>query len=463
MSERENLLSEFASIMLRAAYDGKLDGKRLMIDENVVGINGPRSGALEMLAGFDSGRLINALAANDCALARQLIPWNFKLDPSVYMSGRFVRVEAGWPDRLAETDVRVSALRTALVMDHIMRKSGRWLAGKCEDGRVAVPLLGGDAPHLAVSGVTRSGKTVTLRSMIAQLSERHTPMVLIDGKNGDGLRGLDRLPGVIGPLASDVETARGALSWALLEMSKRYENPERDRSLLLVAIDEVQELNKDKAFSQMVERIATQGGAAGLSLVLATQHPSVDNFGGPVTKRQIGQHIALRVTDADASRVAMGRSEPRADRLLGCGDAWIERGGEECQRVQIAMYDERKIVGMLTDGRMFEEWPEVATEEALPDKWPGAAELGAAIVLVQRDASTGKDRYLRALRDEFDLPGMSNDRAVKLLKYARQVNDTISSVRPVENAHPDVIMLPGKTRRTVGPRKRTDGRTGGTA
>jgi hypothetical protein len=462
---REPYLTEFASIVLRAAHDGKLDGRPLTIDEHVTAINGPRAGALEMYAGLDAGRLLNALNANDAAIARQLIPWDFKLDPTAYMSGRYVRLEAGWPDQLAERKIMLDPMRGARVMDYVLKKPGRWVAGKNEASRAVVPYIGDDTPHCAVSGVTRSGKTIALRSMIAQLAERRTQMVLIDGKTGDGLRGLDCMPGVVGPLAADLVSAKAALSWALSEMTHRYEQPGLPRNLLAVFIDEVQEFNKDKCFTAMVERIAAQGGAAGVSLVLATQHPSVENFGGPITKRQIGLHIALRVTDADASRVALGRSTPRADSLMGSGDAWIAHNGE-CQRCQIAIYDERHLAEMQTSNRQLLDWPEFDAEDALPDRWPGADELGAAIVLVSNDPSLGRQRFLSALKDDpFNLPGMSNDRANNLLKYARAINDVIQqhqpSVRPVEDAPSPPVQKAPKARRTGSGHARTDGRTAG--
>lgn len=463
IDQREMYLTQFADVTLRAAYDGRLGGKPIKIDPNITAINGPRAGGLEMYAGFDAGRLIDALNASESAIARQLVPWNFKLDPSVYMSGRYVRLEAGWPDALAERDIPLDPMRTAKVVRKVMAKPGRWVAGKNEASHAVIPSIGGDTPHIAISGISGSGKSVTQRSMIAQLSERHdVQLVLIDGKNGDGLRRLDHLPGVVGPLATDLETARDALSWVLSEMIDRYEHPDRPRELLAVFVDEVQEFNKDRAFCAMIERIAAQGRSAGISLVLATQHPSVENFGGPVTKRQIGLYIALRVTDADASRVALGRSTPRADALLGCGDAWIVRGGDECQRCQIARFDERRIDAMQIGHRQFDDWPEYNAEDDLPDRWPSAEELSAAIVLLNVDSTIGRQRFIAALKaPPFNLPGMSNDRANNLLKYARQVNESLSahvSVRPLLDTPPqDAQKQENRRSRTGSTRRRTDG------
>src|SRR5512135_2649768 len=207
LDPRHTLLQQWAGAIDQAARLGALSGDKPIVIREIGTIAGPRAGALEFDAGFDAGRLLRALAADDMALTRQFVPWAFVGQPAVYMLGRSVRVEAGWNDALAQKMISVRQLNTR------PNGSGRWVAGMNEQGRVVNLHLSDTAPHFLVAGTTGSGKSVCLRSTVTQLSQRSDHLVLIDGKFGDGLRGLDHLPGVVGPLALDIETARAALAW----------------------------------------------------------------------------------------------------------------------------------------------------------------------------------------------------------------------------------------------------------
>lgn len=413
IDQRQPLLNQWASAIDRAARVGALtsDTKAIAIRE-IGAIAGPRAGALELDAGFDAGRLLRALAADDMALTRQFVPWLFVGQPAVYMLGRFVRIEAGWDDGLAQKTISVKQLNAR------PNGSGRWLAGMNERGRSVVLHLSDNAPHFLVSGTTGSGKSVCLRSMVTQLSQRGDRLVLIDGKFGEGLRGLDHLPGIVGPLATDSEAARSALAWVVAEMVRRYEQGDTEAARLCVVIDEVQELISDAATAEMVRRIAAQGRAAHVSIILATQHPTTKALGDDASiKRNVTGRIALRVADYKASEVAIGQNSPRADWLLGAGDAYAVVPGQ-VQRVQIAYYERREIERLLTATPAISEWP-IFEAEALPSggaAWPGGDEVGAALLSAQR--GEGRAKFQRAAR-EAGLKVSDNNRAVKLLGLAR--------------------------------------------
>jgi hypothetical protein len=428
--QRHTLLNQWATAIDKAARAGALssDGKPIEIKE-IGTIAGPRAGALELSAGFDAGRLLRALAADDMALTRQFVPWAFMGQPSVYMQGRYVRVEAGWDDSNAQKAISVRQMNSR------PNGSGRWLAGMNERGRAVVLHLSDIAPHFLIAGTTGSGKSVALRSIVAQLAQRGDRLVLIDGKYGEGLRGLDHLPGVVGPLAAEIDTARSALAWVVAEMVRRYEHGETDPARLCVVIDEVQELITDTTIAEMVRRIAAQGRAAHVSIILATQHPTTKALGDEASiKRNVTGRIALRVADYKASEVAIGQSTPRADWLLGSGDAYAVVPGQ-CHRIQIAYYERREIERLLTATPAIGEWPvfEVAALPSGSPAWPTGAEVGAALLSAQRDE--GRVKYQRFLKDN----GLSvaNDKAVKLLGLARDatrwLEDQGYAVRPSDD------------------------------
>ena len=253
--------------------------------------------------------------------------------------------------------------------------------------------------------------------MVTQLAMICDRLILIDGKFGEGLRDLDHLPNVIGPLASDLDTTRSALAWAVAEMTRRYEQHDTESARLAVVIDEVQEFSDDPATVEMIRRIAAQGRAMRVSIILATQHPTINAFGDATIKRNASGRIALRVADAKSSEVAIGQSTPRADHLLGAGDAFAIVPGT-IQRVQIAYLTRHEIAQALTAKPMLETWPTFEAEAlSNPAGWPSGNEVGAALISAKR--SEGRTKFVRALQAA-GLPGMSPERAVKLLKLARE-------------------------------------------
>lgn len=112
--QRDALITQWAHAIDQATRSGALFGdvsKAIALRE-IGTITGPRAGALELDAGLGAGRLLRVLSSDDGAILRQFIPWNFTGDPVCYMSGRYVRIEAGWPDHLAERAIKVSDLNT---------------------------------------------------------------------------------------------------------------------------------------------------------------------------------------------------------------------------------------------------------------------------------------------------------------------------------------------------------------
>ncbi len=409
---RHTLLQQWAGAIDQAARLGALSGEKPIVIREIGTIAGPRAGALEFDAGLDSGRLLRALAADDMALTRQFVPWPFVGQPAVYMQGRYVRLEAGWEDALAQKSISVRQMNAR------PHGSGRWLCGMNERGRAVILHLSDLAPHFLIAGTTGSGKSVCLSSIVTQLSQRGNRLVLIDGKFGEGLRGLDHLSGVVGPLAADIDTARSALAWILAEIVKRYTQDDVDTARLVVVVDEVQELISDSAIVEMIRRIAAQGRAAQTSIILATQHPTAKAFGDDASiKRNVTGRIALRTVDYKASEVAIGQATPRADWLLGSGDAYAVVPGQ-VQRVQIAYMERREIERLLTATPVLSEWPTFEAE-SLPSNsavWPKGDEVGAALLSAQR--GEGRAKFQRAAR-EAGLKVSDNNRAVKLLGLAR--------------------------------------------
>ena len=419
---REELLRGWARYLADAARSGALTGKPCPV-ARVETISGPRAGALEIFAGLSSGHLLRALSKNDAAALRQFVPWAFAGDPQCFMSGRFVRAEAAWPDELSERMIRLGDLGK-----HPLG-GGRWVAGKSESGATILPGLNDQTPHFLVSGATGSGKSVALRAAVLQLSaDPANDLVLIDGKMGESLRAVERLPGVVGPVATDGPSARAALGFAAAEMRQRYEAGYHDGRVIVV-FDEFQEMAGDAVVSDLLRKLAAQGRAAGVHLLAATQHPVVKMFGDPSTRRNLTGKVALRVSDPDASRVAVGGASPRADHLLGAGDLYLVGPGA-CHRVQGCFVDEREITAGEQGGPAwrFQRWPDYEPEDVgqeLPNvgwRYTGD-ELAVAVIAAAHN--DGRPTMINRLVDA-GLPRPGAERAIRLLNLGRDTNDGLN-------------------------------------
>jgi len=234
---------------------------------------------------------------------------------------------------------------------------------------------------------------------------------------------LDHLPGVIGPLVTTIDEARAALAYAAAEMRRRYDQHITDAPIWAVVIDEIQELSNDPACVELIRQLTAQGRAARVHVVLATQHPINDAFGDSTIKRNVTGRIALRVSDAKASEVSIGQSTPRADWLLGAGDAYAITPGN-IQRTQIAYIAKPDIDRACIAQPAISVWPDFVSEQALPS---GATFTGAelAISLAAAYRGDGRPAMIKALEAaQLGKPG--GDRARRLLGIGR---DQLAALR----------------------------------
>jgi hypothetical protein len=352
---RNALLRTWAARIETSANKKLLTGTPCPIRECRM-ICGPRAGALELDADLYAGKLLRALSRSECAALRHLIPdeWEFTGEPQAFMRGRWLRVEVGWPDELADSMIRLGQINKRPVGD------GRWALGLDELGRTVVGWLSDKTPHILVAGTSGSGKSVTVQGMALQFSiAGDVDMVLCDGKGGESLRKVARLPGVLGPCAVEGPEVRGALGWACAEMTRRYNSGTNGHKRLAVFVDEFQTFNEDEVIVSLLSRLTAQGRAANVHAILATQNPRTDSYGDPTIPRNIVGRIALCVTDYAASNVAVGGNIPRADKLQMQGDSYYLRPGA-CYRTQIAYVDEQEITAGMGDSPdwRFTRWPD---------------------------------------------------------------------------------------------------------
>ena len=371
---RQYELNRFAEYVMLAIQAGQWTGGRTCTVEACNAIAGPRAGALELLVGMDAGAILSTLSANSSARLRRAIPWDFTGDPQAYMSGRYLRLEAGWPDGLARTMIRLRDI------SHKPERGDSWVAGESEQGAVLRPHLDDKSPHWLFAGQTGAGKSVALTNAVIQLCQfQENTLVLIDGKYGENLKRLERLPGVVGPCAVELSEARAAMAWAVAQMKRRYQDGADGR--VVVVLDEIQELVQDGVIVDLMRKITAQGRGAGVHFICSTQHPTVDAFGDASIRRNLAGKLAMKVGDPDASRVSVGGNTPRADYLLGDGDTYLVKPGTQA-RIQGAYVDQSDVDAAMdkANGRggawQFEQWADVDALDVATDQLPASGNGG---------------------------------------------------------------------------------------
>jgi hypothetical protein len=344
------LLKTSGAALYHAALAGHLNNGKPIEMQPPTAVAGPRAGALEVYAGLDTANLLRLLSEHDCATAAQFIPWEFN-KASVYMTGRRIRIEAPWPDGLANKDVRITELNRRPA------HSGQFVLGMTEFGSTALLQIDDTRPHVLVAGTTGSGKTTATKTALVQLSQYGDLIILLDGKGGQSLRGFDHLPGVIGPLVTTIDDARAALAYAVSEMTRRQASMTGREQRIYVIVEEISTFIEDGVIVAMIKQIAQQGRESKVHLILTTQRPTAATLGDPAIKLNTPSRVAMHVPDASSSIIVTGRSDIRADYLGDRGDAYaISPTG--VARLQVGYFSPHEIDRVLTEQPELTDWPD---------------------------------------------------------------------------------------------------------
>jgi DNA segregation ATPase FtsK/SpoIIIE-like protein len=265
-----------------------------------------------------------------------------------------------------------------------------------------------------------------MRSALAQLAQDpENRLVFIDGKYGDGLGVVSHLPHLAGPMATDVESVKRALSWSVVEMKRRYQTGDK-QGRIIVAVDEIQEFtgqSGDDAIVAMMRTLVSQGRGARVHVLAGTQNPTAKAFSDTDTQRNLVGRVALHAFNYKHSEALVGGPSPRADYLLGAGDGYTLTPGA-IYRAQLAYVPEADLERLNGAEPEMPEWPEFDAEAAgtlAEDDSTGwqysGPELGVA--LIQAHLGNGRPTLQRAL-DNAGLGRPGSGRAERLLGLGRE-------------------------------------------
>jgi DNA segregation ATPase FtsK/SpoIIIE, S-DNA-T family len=283
--------------------------------------------------------------------------------------------------------------------------------GKNLEGEPVVADLA-QMPHLLIAGVTGSGKSVCINSIITSLIYAHPPerlkLLMVDPKMVE-LSMYGALPHLGHDVVTSNRRAASALNWAVREMERRYvllhanharnvadfnrkveqkkplkgpretlaspgQSPGIQRELPLDAeytggvlpyvvliIDELADLilTVQSEIEIPLATLAQKARAIGIHLVLATQRPSVNVITGLI-KANFPCRIAFRVSAKVDSRTILDQNG--AETLLGNGDMlFLPPGKSELVRVQGAFISTDETERLM---EWYHEHPSEASEKA---------------------------------------------------------------------------------------------------
>lgn len=304
-------------------------------------------------------------------------------DIKLNLAAADIRIEAPIPGKAA-VGIEIPNKENAAVMfrdlieDESFTKFPSDIAfavGKDISGQVMVADIG-KMPHLLIAGATGSGKSVCINTIIMSILYKANPedvkMIMIDPKVVE-LTAYNGIPHLLIPVVTDPKKAAGALNWAVIEMTKRYqlfaEYNVRNLKGYNKKIEEVQaQLGKEEGESELkklpqivvivdeladlmmvahgevedaIVRLSQLARAAGIHLVIATQRPSVDVITGLI-KANVPSRIAFAVSSLVDSRTILDMSG--AEKLLGKGDMlFYPTGLPKPVRVQGAFVSDEEV------------------------------------------------------------------------------------------------------------------------
>lgn len=273
-----------------------------------------------------------------------------------------------------------------------------------------------DGPHGLVAGMTGSGKSEFLQSLVASLACSYAPsrinFVLVDYKGGSAFRSCQFLPHTVG-FFTDLDGHLAERAMVSLEAELAYRehvitaeggakdlaefrrcSPASAPPSLLIVVDEFAFLKKEvPEFVDRLVDVAQRGRSLGVHLILATQRPGSvvsDDIRGNANLR-----VALRVASPEDSKEVIDRADAVAIGKDLPGRAYVKTGHGSVRAVQSAY------VG--GDSRALE-----TTGTSLAKTFMGTGSEQRALAIAMRTGSedvTDLDRIVVASQEAFATSG----------------------------------------------------------
>lgn len=235
--------------------------------------------------------------------------------------------------------------------DNLDYTSSKFILGENLKGKVIIDIS--KTPHLLIGGITGSGKSVLIDSLIYQAIKKGYTLRICDPKQTE-FNNWNNLTIITNSwltkgykveqckVSKTLEDALNDLKEIENELNKRniifsnyycknideynkkmisYNKQYLPLSHIIYIFDEIVELSitKDKEIAKEIEniltKIATRGRSAGVHLILSTQRPDCDLLKGQI-KSNLDVRICGRTADKILSEVVLGKGNYDADTLI---------------------------------------------------------------------------------------------------------------------------------------------------
>lgn len=309
---------------------------------------------------------------------------NLADDIKLNLAAADIRIEAPIPGKAAigievpNKENSIVAFRELIESDNFknLKTKVAFAVGKDISGQVIATDIA-KMPHLLIAGATGSGKSVCINTLIMSILYKATPeevkLIMIDPKMVE-LACYNGIPHLLIPVVTDPKKAAGALNWAVVEMTRRYQlfaehsvrniqgyNDKVENAIIagadgeklskmpqiVVIVDELADLMMvaHGEVEDAIVRLSQLARAAGIHLVIATQRPSVDVITGLI-KANVPSRIAFAVSSGVDSRTILDMVG--AEKLLGKGDMlFYPTGYPKPVRVQGAFVSDDEVTAVV--------------------------------------------------------------------------------------------------------------------
>ena len=309
---------------------------------------------------------------------------NLADDIKLNLAAADIRIEAPIPGKAAigievpNKENSIVAFRELIESDNFknLKSKVAFAVGKDISGQVIATDIA-KMPHLLIAGATGSGKSVCINTLIMSILYKATPeevkLIMIDPKMVE-LACYNGIPHLLIPVVTDPKKAAGALNWAVMEMTRRYQlfaehsvrniqgyNDKIENAVIagadgekltkmpqiVVIVDELADLMMvaHGEVEDAIVRLSQLARAAGIHLVIATQRPSVDVITGLI-KANVPSRIAFAVSSGVDSRTILDMVG--AEKLLGKGDMlFYPTGYPKPVRVQGAFVSDDEVTAVV--------------------------------------------------------------------------------------------------------------------
>lgn len=207
-------------------------------------------------------------------------------------------------------------------------------------------------PHMIVAGTTGSGKSTLLHNIMGNMLNYNDAYVfLVDPKNIE-FHLYEDLHNEQINVTYSYDGAMNFLDSLLALMEQRYAMIRAGESIeefpyVLFMVDEFADLimqDKDDLFFSKLCRLAQKCRAARISIVLATQRPSVNIINGAI-KANFPARLSCKVASHVDSKVIL--DTVGAENLLGAGDALLRDNFRHMERFQVAYTNAVEVCDLL--------------------------------------------------------------------------------------------------------------------